>query len=351
MNKFTNKVAGKGKLFLPIALAILIAGIVIAAIFGLNVAPEYDAEKTLKIHVNSYYSDARAEAVENVCGKVLSDKSVDESYVRVQRSTSANDYTIVYSFKGDFSDDKLEEVRGEAAAKLAEAMQGDGALKGLDEDLVSVSVSSLSVYTAFSKGFVLRACIAGGVLLIAAFVYAALRHKLAAGVIAAAISFVSLALTAALTAILRIPVSSTCANALFLAEALGAVFGVVVAGKMHAAETSEENEGLTAKEIVAKEMPEKSLFVAAAATLLGFVIIGAAGISPVQRLAVIAIFGVLSAYFTAGILFPAIYPPIFERLQKKRAEKRRYDYKKNKPAKEKVSADDTTTNAAEHAAD
>lgn len=82
MNKFTKKVAGKGKLFLPIALAILIAGIVIAAIFGLNVAPEYDAEKTLKIHVNSYYSDARVEAVENVCGKVLSDKSVDESYVR-----------------------------------------------------------------------------------------------------------------------------------------------------------------------------------------------------------------------------------------------------------------------------
>ena len=40
-----------------------------------------------------------------------------------------------------------------------------------------------------------------------------------------------------------------------------------------------------------------------------------------------------------------------ERFEKKRAEKRRYDYKKNTPAKEKLSADDTTTNAAEHAAD
>ena len=351
MNKFTNKVAGKGRIFLPIALAILIAGIVIAAIFGLNVAPEYDAEKALKIHVNSYYSEARVEAVENVCGKVLSDKSVDESYVRVQRSTSANDYTIVYSFKDDFSEDKLEEVRGEVAAKIAEATNGDGALKGLDEDLVSVSVSHLTARTVLSKGFVLRACIAGGVLLIAVFVYTALRHKLAAGVIAAAISLVSLALTVALTVLLRIPVSSTCANALFLSEALGAIFGVAVAGKMHAAENNEENEGLSAKEIVAKGMPEKSLFVAAAATLLGFVIIGAAGISPVQRLAVIAIFGVLAAYFTAGILFPAIYPPVLERLLKTRAEKRRYDYKKNKPAKEKKSAEDTTTNAADQAAD
>ena len=345
MNKFTNKLAGKGKIFLPIALAILIAGIVIAAIFGLNVAPEYASEKTLTIRLE-FSSPARVEAIKTTCAKVFSDNSVDESYVRVEDAT--NESIIVYSFKDDFSNEKLDALRNEVQLKLT---ADEGAFSGFDEDLVSVSVSSLSVYTAFSKGFVLRACIAGGVLLIAAFVYAALRHKLAAGVIAAAISFVSLALTAALTAILRIPVSSTCANALFLAEALGAVFGVVVAGKMHAAETSEENEGLTAKEIVAKAMPGKSLFVAAAATLLGFVIIGAAGISPVQRLAVIAIFGVLSAYFTAGILFPAIYPPIFERLQKKRAEKRRYDYKKNKPAKEKLSADDTTTNAAEHAAD
>lgn len=351
MNKFTNKVAGKYKIFLPVALLILIAGIVLAAVFGMNVAPEYDAEKTLKIHVNSYYSDERVEAVENVCAKVFSEKSVDERYTRTERSTSANDYTIVYSFKGDFAEKELDELRAEVETKLAEKIsEENGALSGL-EDLVSVSTSYLAPHTVLSKGFVLRACIAGGVLLIAVFVYTALRHKLAAGVIATAISLVTLALTAALTAILRIPVSSTCANALFLSEALGAIFGVAVAGKMHAAENNEENEGLSAKETVAKEMPEKPLFVAAAATLLGFVVIGAAGISPVQWLALIAIFGVVSAYFTAGILFPSVYPPIFEKLQKKRAEKRRYDYKKTKTAKEKKSADETKTDEAEQTAD
>ena len=250
MNKFTNKIAGKFKIFLPVALLILVAGIVLAAIFGMNTAPEYGSEKTLKIHVNSYYSEERVNAVETACAKVFSDKSVDESYKRVERSASANDYTIVYSFKGDFSDEKLNELRTEVAAKLTGE---NGALNGIDEDLVSVSASSSVPHTARSAHFILRAAIAGGVLLVAVFVYTAIRHKLAGGVIAAAITLVTLALTTALTVIVRVPVSSTCANALFVSTVLGAVYGVAVAGKMRKAETNEENEGLSAKEIVAKE--------------------------------------------------------------------------------------------------
>ena len=330
MNKFTNKIAGKFKIFLPVALLILVAGIVLAAIFGMNTSPEYGSEKTLKIHVNSYYSEERVNAVETACAKVFSDKSVDESYKRVERSASANDYTIVYSFKGDFSNEKLNELRTEVAAKLTGE---NGALNGIDEDLVSVSASSSVPHTARSAHFILRAAIAGGVLLVAVFVYTAIRHKLAGGVIAAAITLVTLALTTALTVIVRVPVSSTCANALFLSTVLGAVYGVAVAGKMRKAETNEENEGLSAKEIVAKEMPEKPLLIATCALAVGIVLIGAMGISPVQWLSLIALLGLASAYFTAGILFPSIYPPIFEKLQKKRAAKRRYDYKKTKNAK------------------
>ena len=74
MNKFTNKIAGKFKIFLPVALLILVAGIVLAAIFGMNTAPEYGSEKTLKIHVNSYYSEERVNAVETACAKVFSDE-------------------------------------------------------------------------------------------------------------------------------------------------------------------------------------------------------------------------------------------------------------------------------------
>ncbi len=349
MNKLTNKVAGKGKIFLPIALAILIAGIVLAAIFGVNVAPAYSSEKALKIHVNSFYSEERVNSVESALAPIFSKESVDESYIRVEQSTSANDFTIVYAYKGKLSSATLESLRD----KAAEALVGEnGALDGLDEDLVTVSTSYLEPHTVLSKGFALRAAIAGGVLLIAVFVYTAIRHKLAAGVIAAAITFVSLALSASLTVIVRVAVSSTCVNAWFLSETLGAIFGVVVAGKLHKGESSKENEGLSAKEIVEKEMPEKPLLVAAAAVLLGFVIIGAAGTSPVQRLSLIAIFGAVSAYFTAGILFPAVYPPILEKLQKKRAEKRRYDYKKNKTAKDKkaVNAEsETKINGAEQA--
>ena len=102
MNKFTNKIAGKFKIFLPVALLILVAGIVLAAIFGMNTAPEYGSEKTLKIHVNSYYSEERVNAVETACAKVFSDKSVDESYKRVERSASANDLRLCIRSKAIF---------------------------------------------------------------------------------------------------------------------------------------------------------------------------------------------------------------------------------------------------------
>ena len=198
---------------------------------------------------------------------------------------------------------------------------------GIAASGIGTMLADLIGYPVYAPASLIIMCavaaIAGGVLLVAVFVYTAIRHKLAGGVIAAAITLVTLALTTALTVIVRVPVSSTCANALFLSTVLGAVYGVAVAGKMRKAETNEENEGLSAKEIVAKEMPEKPLLIATCALAVGIVLIGAMGISPVQWLSLIALLGLVSAYFTAGILFPSVYPPIFEKLQKKRAAKPR----------------------------
>ena len=82
MNKFTKKITGKFGAFLPVALIILVVGIVITAIFGWNVAPAYDNAQTVKISVNSYYSEERVNALQNICKQEFSKANLSPDYSR-----------------------------------------------------------------------------------------------------------------------------------------------------------------------------------------------------------------------------------------------------------------------------
>lgn len=346
MNKFTKKITGKFGVFLPVALIILVAGIVFAAIFGWNVAPAYDNAQKVKISVNSYYSEERVNALQNICKQEFSKANVSPDFSETDKGSTTNNYAIVYSFPLG-NEDKIESACEAIRTKIKEtaADESNADLYGIG-NFISVGSETKVPFVTRSSHFILRACIAGGVALLATFIYVTLRHKIAAGVTATAIALVTLGLTAAITVIVRIPVSSTCANALFLSLLFGAVFGTVVAGKMHREETDEENAELSSEELTAKGIPAKTLFVLSAAIGLGTLLIGAMGVTPVQWLSLIALIGLICALFTAGILFPAIYPPVLNKLRAHRAAKRRYDY--NKKAKtpkngEKVKAIDENT--------
>ncbi|MGN1062357.1 MAG: hypothetical protein ACI4RO_04440, partial [Candidatus Scatosoma sp.] len=247
MNKFTKKIAGKYGLFVPVALVVLVLGIILAAIFGWNVAPAYDTAVTVKISVNSYYTDERVDALQSICKKEFSIANISPDYVKTERRTTTNNYAVVYSF-GDGEAETFDAACENIRVKIKEAAAESGsALNGL-EDFVFVSYETKAPQNTRSSHFILRACIAGGVLLIATFIYVSLRHKIAAGFTATAIALVTLGLTASIVVIVRIPVSSTCANALFLSLLFGATFGAVAAGKMHAAENDEENAELSSEE-------------------------------------------------------------------------------------------------------
>ena len=352
MNKFTKKIAGKYGIFVPVALVILVIGIVMTAIFGWNVAPAYDNAQKVKISVNSYYTEDRVAALESICKKEFSAAKLSPDYNKTERRTTTNNYAIVYSFSGgeeENFDTACEAIR----AKIKEsAADESGVLYGL-EDFVFVSREAKTPLVTRSSHFILRACIAGGVLLLAGFVYVSLRHKLAAGFTATAIALVTLGLTAAIAVIARIPVSSTCAGALFLSLVFGEAFGVIVAQNMRKEEQNEENADLSSEDLTAKGIPAKTLFILSAAIALGTLLIGALGTTPVQYLSLITLIGLLCALFTAGILFPAIYPPVLTRLRVYRAAKRRYDYdkkakKKKNGEKEKAPEADVAAESAEN---
>ena len=351
MNKFTKKIAGKFGIFAPIALAILIAGIVVAAIFGFNTAPAYSDVKTLTVKVNSYYTEERVSAVKDVCKAEFSKAGVSSLFDETDVSTSLNNYEIVYCFKADEKAD-FAELKKNVEEKLTAAAEASGenktALEGL-QTLLRVTVNEKTAMRTATRHFALRAAIAGGVLLLAVFVYVSLRHKLAAGLAAAAIALVTLGLTVALTAICRIPFSAMSVNAWFISLLFGALFGTIAAGRMHAAEKDEENAGLDAKEITVKGASEKTLFALSAGIALGTLLIGAMGFTPAQWFSLLVIAGLASALFTAGILYPAMYSSILKKLLVSRAERSRYDYvKKSRSEKKKNAAQATESAAAEN---
>ena len=351
MNKFTKKITGKFGVFLPVALIILVVGIVITAIFGWNVSPAYDNAQTVKISVNSYYSEELVNALQSICKQEFSKANLSPDYSRTDKGNTTNNYAIVYSFplgNEEKIESACEAIRTEIKNAAADETNAD--LYGIG-NFISVGSETKAPFVTRSSHFILRACVAGGVALLATFIYVTLRHKIAAGVTATAIALVTLGLTAAITVIARIPVSSTGANALFLSLLFGMVFGAIVAGKMHREETDEENAELSSDELTAKGIPSKTLLLLSAGIALGTLLIGAMGVTPVQWLSLIALIGLICALFTAGILFPAIYPPVLNKLRAHRAAKRRYDYnKKAKTPKNggKEKALDETT-AAENA--
>ena len=80
------------------ALIILVVGIVITAIFGWNVSPAYDNAQTVKISVNSYYSEERVNALQSICKQEFSKANLSPDYSRTDKGNTTNNYAIVYSF-------------------------------------------------------------------------------------------------------------------------------------------------------------------------------------------------------------------------------------------------------------
>lgn len=335
MNKMTKKIVGKFGIFAPIALIVLIVGIVFTALFGWNVAPSYDAAKTVRISVNSTYTEARETELHIAAESVFDSKALQYDFVRTEEGAT-NNYSVVYSFSHSVDAD-MEEVCSLIREKIAEKTANvDGALYGLD-DFIFVTGSEKTPLTVRSQHFILRAVIAAIVVLIVTFIYVALRHKIAAAFVAVCVAACSLLLTMSLVAIVRVPVSANCVNALIISLLFGVVYGTLVAGKLRATVRDKENAELSAKELVVKAAPEKLSAGVAASLAVALLLVGAMGTTPVQWLVLIALLGLVSSYFTAAILFPAVCPAFLEKVLASRAKKKRYDYKKEKKSKRKKS--------------
>lgn len=326
MNKFLAKTIGKWKIWTAIAAVLIVAGIVIASVFGFNLAPTANSVKTLTVRLESYASSASVEKIESITDSKLREKGLEEKYSVDVELSSGKVHEYVYTFKEKIETKVLNEVK--ESVKTAFDAEKKNAESPLYNAFVYVTVNEEVVASNLAKGFLWRGILAGAVFAVAAFVYSAIRHKLHGGALTLGGIVVSTALATALVALCRIPVTASVAYALAFTMLLSAALSLLVVTSLKEGEKADENKDKTREEAALASLPVNLLCLFVCVVAVALALVGAIAVTPVAWLAVAALVGLVAAVFTCVILLPAVYLPVKKAVDKKAEARARYDYKK-----------------------
>ena len=334
MSKLT-KTVGKWKLWTVVSAIIVAAGIIVAAIFGFNADYTASDVKTMTVKLDSYVSvsDVKTEKVKDICESALEKAGLKDAYTMDGETSGGGELVYVFSAKTD--DKKLAEVKTAVESALETATADSGELAG------AILANSERAAATLAAGYLWRAALAGAVVLLAEFIYIAVRYKLNMGAAAAISSLTGTLLTVALVALVRLPVTASLAYAGAFALLYTTVTSMLALNKMRENFKTDEYKEKSADEAIVSSLPVKTILAFAAVSAVALVLVGAIAVASVRWFAIAALIGVLAGTFASLIFMPAIYLPLKKLSDKRAAERARYDYKKSgKDKKEDAPKED-----------
>lgn len=291
-----RKTVGKWKLWTAILSVLVVAGIVIACVFGWNTSPFLKPAKTLTVEYSQAY-ESKLDAIQDVCETKFSELGV--SPVQTTLSTSV-DGEIIYYFDENVD---LSAVETGVKAGFTAATQEGGTLAGAS--FIKVRTNTETVLSILPQGYILRAAIAAAVFTVLAFAYVSLRYKLSMGLVMAATTIGAGALTAALVALVRIPVTTSFAYVVLLSMLAAAVMTLVTFNRLRDAAKENDKEvsvvDKTVNAVATKHVLIFACSLAVATILLGAIVPAALWFS------VTALVGLVAATFAAWIFAPALF--------------------------------------------
>lgn len=340
-----NKTVGKFKLWAILSALVIVAGIVILAVFGFNPDTTVSDVKTLSVELESYVdiSDARVESVKEICESEFEKAGLKDAYT--VKADMSNGGELLYVFDKNTDDAKLNEAKDAIGAALNAASEGDGALSGA---FFYVSTGSENAIAVVPSGYIWRGALAGAVILLVIFVYVSVRYKLNMGIAGTVSSLVGALLTLAVVALVRIPVTTSVAYIGAFALLFTALTSMLTFNKMRENFKTDEYKAMSAEEAVSSSVQTKSVLFFALLSIIALVLVGAIAVTSVRWFAVAALVAVVMGTFSSLIFMPAMYLPMKKISDKRAAERARYDYKKGaKSVKAAAKADAKTDAKAE----
>ena len=301
------KAAKKLSLFAVICAVILVAGIVVGAIFGLNKGTAMKSYQALTVQVSGVSFDTQNETVkkkveEKLAGAGASYLFKDEADV----ATAEKEYVYYFELGADLT-------AAEKAAKAAIAECVAAAKNPVNGGQVSVTEEQVLRNTPAAHA--VRAVIAVAVITVLAFGYAFLRYKLSGGIVMAIAVALSAGLSFAVSALTRIPASNTVVAVFAFAALLSAVTTLFTFAKTRAYEETEEAKTADEEEKAKACVPVKSVLALGAALVGAFVVLFAFG--PSRWFALHAIVAVAVSTLLALFVVPALYFTVKKKFTKK----------------------------------
>ncbi len=308
-----NILTTKFKLWIIIALALVVVGMTLLGIFGFNQTVYYDNayELEVKVEKNLGEADAVMEAEIESYFKAEGIKYATYAYQKVDGGES-----LIYRFHKSsplFSDSaKLEKVKLDLETKIETAFNTHGQeLTGLQIEVSARSVVNYKNQNVFN--FVL----AGAIALVILFVYVLIMEKIVGGLTVLCNAVISGILSIALLAITRIPAMPYMLATIVASIILSSLISVVIINKCRELNKNVANEKTSVADI-AKEATKSSLiriiFIAAAllvASLL-LIILGTGMIKLIGLHVIVA--GVASLFTAYG--FTEIFYNLFKKKRK-----------------------------------
>lgn len=303
MSKLTN-IVKKGMLFHILVAFVIAAALVIGGVFGFNSATELTDTNTLTVTINSFTYNNDLDAVEEECEKAFEAEGLKVAY-KMNGEMSGDDCELLYVFAEGVN---LDNAKAVLEKSFAEKTADGGALAG---SFISVSTSAEAAKAVVAKGYAVRGAVAIVVFAALAFAYMTIRYRWDMGVVTAISVALGSVLTAAIVALVRIPVTTSLLYVVAIGGLMSAVTTLMTLAKARA---NSEDDCIAVKEIC--------LLCATAAVAI--VVLGVAGaIANISLLwfAVLALVAVAVSAFIGLIYAPVVYLPLKSAADSKDAEK------------------------------
>ncbi len=299
MTKTNFKVTNKLPVWLAIPAVIIIAGLVMFFLLGFNPSASIAENKSLLVTHDAYVnaSEDLGKELQSVCASEIEKAGLTVLECKSAETTAGGQ--IEYVFSSEVGNDKLDEVWTNIETALAANVN----LKAGNYDYsVHVNVSQ-QVYT-----YIWRAAISAGVALVLAFVYVAVRYRLSMGLATFIAGVLDLAVTLALTVILRIPVTTALATAAILAVTYSILTSLVSFNKMRSLLKSEEYATMSASDAVeaANAQAVKRVVILSVVTVVFYALFAIFGGAAFRAVAIPAILGVVASAFSGIFVKPSL---------------------------------------------
>ncbi|MBQ8319855.1 MAG: hypothetical protein IJX81_03150 [Clostridia bacterium] len=334
-NCCVTKAVTKFRLWAVICAVILIAGIVVAAVFGLNKTADMNSYSVLTVRASGVSFDAQSEKIDELVTAEISEGILFKSEAEI--STAEKEYAYYFAKGTD-----LTAAKKDVQDSLTKAIA--------DEELLIVSawasVGEEEVARNTPALYAGRAVIAIAVFTVLAFAYTALRYKLSGGITTAVAVALSAALTFALSAITRIPVDNYIVAVYGVAALFAAVATVFTLAKTRALEKTDAAKEMSEEEKVQSSLSVKSVLALSVAMLGALVLVLAFG--PSRLFAVHGMIAVVVGAFVSLIAAPSLYLPLKKAEAEMKAKKARYDYKKGVKVAKKEEKEEKAEVSAEN---